>query len=164
MQQNRYLTVISDFPEYETCLKDYVIKTYKDKKIEFILRMLKRLDYLAKVEDEVLYDIMFNLESHFIEKDSTILNDKEEELSLTFVEQGQIDVYTKFEGSDFIIDKLHKGSAINPKVCFTQDPLLLNFRCVTDVKLLILPHKKMTELVEKYENKPFGRELLILQN
>ena len=57
-----------------------MIKTYKDKKIEFILRMLKRLDYLAKVEDEVLYDIMFNLESHFIEKDSTILNDKEEEL------------------------------------------------------------------------------------
>ena len=33
MQYNRYLEVISDFPEYETCLKDYVLKTYNDKKI-----------------------------------------------------------------------------------------------------------------------------------
>lgn len=56
---------------------------------------------------------MFNLESVSIEKESTILNDKEEELNLTFVEQGQVDVYTKFEGAEFIIDKLQKGSAIN---------------------------------------------------
>lgn len=102
--------------------------------------MLRRLDYLEKIDDEVLYDIMFSLESVSVEKENTILNDKEEELNLTFVEEGQVDVYTKFEGSDFIIDKLFKGSAINTKVCFTQDPIMLFFKCVTDVKLLVLPH------------------------
>ena len=50
--------------------------------------MLRRLDYLEKIEDEVLYDIMFNLESVTVEKENTILNDKEEMLNLTFVEQG----------------------------------------------------------------------------
>ena len=50
--------------------------------------MLRRLDYLEKIEDEVLYDIMFNLESVVVEKENTILNDKEEMLNLTFVEQG----------------------------------------------------------------------------
>ena len=126
--------------------------------------MLRRLDYLEKIEDEVLYDIMFNLESVAVEKENTILNDKEEMLNLTFVEQGQIDVYTKFEGSDFVIDKLYKGSAINQRVCFTQDPVMLFFKCATDVKLLVLPHQKMTQLIEKYEDKPFGKNLLILQN
>ena len=50
--------------------------------------MLRRLDYLEKIEDEVLYDIMFNLECVTVEKENTILNDKEEMLNLTFVEQG----------------------------------------------------------------------------
>ena len=50
--------------------------------------MLRRVEYLEKIEDYVLYDLMFNLESITIEKDSTILNDNEAELCLTFVEQG----------------------------------------------------------------------------
>ena len=41
---------------------------------------------------------------------------------------------------------------------------MLNFRCATDVKLLVLPLYKMTQLIEKYEDKPFGKNLLILQN
>lgn len=41
---------------------------------------------------------------------------------------------------------------------------MLSFKCVTDVKLLVFPLAKMRELIEKNEDKPFGRELLILQN
>lgn len=42
----RFREVISEFPEYETCLKNHAIKKYRDKKIEFILRMIKRVEYL----------------------------------------------------------------------------------------------------------------------
>ena len=42
----RFREVISEFPEYETCLKNNAIKKYRDKKIEFILRMIKRVEYL----------------------------------------------------------------------------------------------------------------------
>lgn len=45
-----------------------------------------------------------------------------------------------------------------------QDYMYLNFRCQTDVKLLTLTHQKMKELIEKYEEKSFGRDLLIYQN
>lgn len=45
-----------------------------------------------------------------------------------------------------------------------QDYMYVNFRCATDGKLLTLTHKKMKELIEKYEDKNFGRDLLIYQN
>lgn len=65
----RFREVISEFPEYETCLKNNAIKNYRDKKIQFILRMIKRVEYLAKHDDEVLYDLMFSLTPKPFEKD-----------------------------------------------------------------------------------------------
>ena len=60
--------------------------------------MLRRVDYLAKVEEEVLYEIMFNLEQVPYESEDEILNDKQAPISLTFIEKGEVDVYTKFDG------------------------------------------------------------------
>ena len=45
-----------------------------------------------------------------------------------------------------------------------QDFSYVAFKCKTDTKLLLLTHLKMKELIEKYEDKPFGRDLLIYQN
>ena len=60
--------------------------------------MLKRVEYLAKVEEEVLYEIMFNLTKEQYESETEILNDKHLPISLTFIEKGEVDVYTKFDG------------------------------------------------------------------
>lgn len=42
--------------------------------------------------------------------------------------------------------------------------MYVNLRCVSDAKLLCLSHDQMKDLIEKYEDKPFGRDLLIYQN
>ena len=57
----RFREIISEFPEYEVALKNNAIKTYRDKKIQFVLRMIRRVEYLANVDDEVLFDLMFSL-------------------------------------------------------------------------------------------------------
>ena len=41
------------------------------------MRMLRRVEYLAKIEEEVLYEIMFNLKSVSYEAGENILSDKE---------------------------------------------------------------------------------------
>ena len=42
---------------------------------------------------------------------------------------------------------------------------MLSFRCVTEVRLLVLPSEKMNYLIEnKYRDKPFSRDMLILKN
>ena len=42
--------------------------------------------------------------------------------------------------------------------------MYVNFRCKTDAKLLTLTHQKIKQLIEKYEDKSFGRDLMIYQN
>ena len=41
---------------------------------------------------------MFNLEQVPYESEDEILNDKQAPISLTFIEKGEVDVYTKFDG------------------------------------------------------------------
>ena len=43
-------------------MKANAIKSYRDKKVQFILRMLRRVEYLSNFDDAVLYDLMFKLE------------------------------------------------------------------------------------------------------
>ena len=109
----RFREVISEFPEYEQCLKANAIKNYRDKKIQFILRMIKRVEYLAKHDDEVLYDLMFSLQPKTFEKDSIVLAEENAANALYFIEEGILEVYTKFENNEFVVEQLHKGSAIN---------------------------------------------------
>lgn len=58
----RFREIVSEFPEYEVALKKNAIRSYRDKKIQFVLRMIKRVEYLAKHDDEVLFDLMFSLQ------------------------------------------------------------------------------------------------------
>jgi len=135
--------VISEFPEFETCLKNNAIKSYNDKKIQFVMRMIKRVEYLSKHDDEVLFDLMFSMESIQIEKDALFLSEdngrsEHPTNALYFVEDGELEVYTKFEGSEFVVDTLHKGSIVNQKNLFSSDFMYVTIRCVKEAKLLML--------------------------
>lgn len=136
----RFREVISEFPQYEKNLTAHALEKYRDSKILFILKMLKRVEYLTKHDDEVLFDLMFSLESRSLEKDDMVLAEDSPADALHFIEDGVIDVYTKFEQNEFVIETLYKGSAINHRAFFMQDYMYLNFRCQTDVKLLTLTH------------------------
>ena len=93
-----------------------------------------------------------------------MLTEEQPANALYFIEEGILEVYTKFENNEFVLEQLYKGSAINHRCFFMQDFMYVNLRSQTDAKLLVLSHVKMKELIQKYEDKPFGRDLLIFQN
>lgn len=74
LESGRFRQVIMEFPEWEVHLKANAIKSYRDKKIQFILRMLRRVEYLANFDDGVLFDLMFKLEQEKLEKKATVLD------------------------------------------------------------------------------------------
>jgi len=94
-------------------MKEYIRTSYKDQKIVFLLEMLKRVEYLRDVAEEILYEIMFSLAPRQFEKDSIVLQEDANAGSVQFLEQGVIEVFTQFEQNDFILEKLYKGSVIN---------------------------------------------------
>lgn len=62
LEKQRFRQVIAEYPEWETHLKENAIKSYRDQRIQFILRMFRRVEYLANFDDAVLFDLMFKLE------------------------------------------------------------------------------------------------------
>lgn len=82
----RFREVISEFPQYEKHLTAHAIQKYRDNKILFILKMLKRVEYLTKHSDEVLFDLMFSLESRMLEKDDILLAEDSPADALFFIE------------------------------------------------------------------------------
>jgi len=46
---------------------------------------------------------------------------------------------------------------------FKDDPSYVNMRCIKDTKILMLTYEKLKQLIKKYDQKPFGKELKLTQ-
>jgi len=160
----RFRELISEFPEYEICLRQYIKDKYDDVKIEFLKNIVSSVEYLKNCGDDMIYDIIFSLHQETFEKDSIVLQANQPADKIYFLEEGQIELYTTFEGNDFVIEKLEKGSVLNHRAFFIQDCMYINVRCVTESKLLSLQQDTMKNLIQKYESIKVGRDLLIYQN
>ena len=75
-----------------------------------------------------------------------------------------LEIYTQFEGNEFMIEKLHAGSAVNHRAYFMQDPMAVNARCTQQTRLLELPNSKIKEIQEKHSNTPWSNNILFYQN
>jgi CRP-like cAMP-binding protein len=70
--------------------------------------------------------------------------------TLMFVESGIVEVFTEFEGNEFIIDNLHQGSVINFRAFFMEDLNYVNMRAKKYTRILELNHDAMEKI--KSEN------------
>jgi hypothetical protein len=61
--------LIQEFPEYENCLRRYLVRTYDDHRIKFISNMIRRVEYFESVPDDILYEIIFSLETKIFDKE-----------------------------------------------------------------------------------------------
>ena len=68
-----YRRLIQDFPEYEVCLKMYIMSQYNDPRIKFVAEVIKRIDYMNDVPSDIFFDLCFSLEEKFFEKGQVVL-------------------------------------------------------------------------------------------
>ena len=76
LQAPRFRELVSEFPEYEEALKQHLREEYgdgKDPKLIFYKGMVMRVDYMEKISDETLYDVIFGLVSKDYESGTVIL-------------------------------------------------------------------------------------------
>ena len=182
LKYDNFKDLISEFPEYEQCLRDHVINTYGipkpgqtnerkgkppviDPRIAFLSKTIKRVTYLRNISDPIFFDIMFSLKPLKCEKDQLVLAEDSSADSLMFIEEGCLEVYTSFEGNEFVIERLHRGSAINSNAFFMRDSMYVNVRCTKESKVLLLSLESMKAIMGKYADKDkFNNEMLYYQN
>ena len=108
-------------------------------------KIIKHVEYLKNIDDEILFDIMFSLKVKNFEQDTIVIAEESIATSLYFVEQGCLEVYTNFdptfkydndEAPEFVIERLYAGSAVNHRAYFMQDLMYVNIRCTKQARLL----------------------------
>lgn len=52
-----------------------------------------------------------------------------------YIEIGEVEIYTEFEGNEFIIERMFKGSFINVKQFLLEDINQVYIRCATFCKI-----------------------------
>ena len=67
-----------------------------------------------------------------------------------FVEQGTVQVFTEFEGNEFILENLEQGSVINPRAFFVEDLMYVSIRCSSHCTLWTLDHQTMEKIKENH--------------
>ena len=67
-----------------------------------------------------------------------------------FIEEGQAEVSTEFEGNKFVTDVLGPGSVINYRSCFLKDQMYVDIHALTDMKILTLDLETLMQLVNKH--------------
>ena len=66
---------------------------------------------------------------------------------IIIVISGTLEVFTEFEGNEFIIERLEAGSILNFRNLFTDDLMQVNIRTVSNTQCLELSEDKLREII-----------------
>lgn len=86
--------------------------------VRFIRRCMQRVPYFANLDDECMFDIIYSFETTKMSKGDILQKRGDDANELYFLQSGIIEVYTKFEGKEFVLERLFRGSVINYRTFF----------------------------------------------
>lgn len=81
---------------------------------------------------------------------------------LYLVEDGAVELYTTFEGNEFILERLYRGSALNFRAFFMDDLMYVYARCCKNSTILMLDKQTIESI--KASHADFEKSMLSYQN
>lgn len=128
LKNYHFRTIISDYPIYQEALKKYVYHHYRDSRKLFYYDSLSKIDFLKDMDAETFHEIYFKLKQISLESRDTLLKENDENESIYVVEYGYLEVFSTFDGHEFVIDFLGPGTILGHRSCFTDDTSFVNIR------------------------------------
>jgi CRP-like cAMP-binding protein len=123
--------------------------------------MVYEIDYIKQnLKGTALYDLIYQMKAKYYDRGYLILKNNDLAKSLIFIDYGVLEVYTEFEGNEFIIENLHPGSCINARAFLMEDTVSVNIRVKEHCKIMEL--SKETFLVIMRTHEEFGKQILFL--
>ena len=61
---------------------------YDDFRLKFLIEMVKRIEYFSEADNDILYDIVFNLEIQYFHKYDCIFGERSDIKSILIIEEG----------------------------------------------------------------------------
>lgn len=158
----KFREVALNYPFYQILLKRQVFD-YKDDKLMYLRSQIRKIPFFkTNLPKKILHDMIFGMEAKMYEKGQIILKELDSINSLCFLQKGMIEVYTEFEGNDFILDRLYQGSCINHRSFFIEDLMYISMRALENCIILQLDRKVFNDIVKEHEE--FSNKVGLYQN
>lgn len=85
-----------------------------------------------------MYELMYKMKPRQYESGHILIREGQKVESIIFLLNGILEVYTKCEGNEFVIERLYSGSVLNYRVFITEDLMHVNVRCKENANTLEL--------------------------
>ena len=118
--------------------------------LRFIKKSMSSVPYLNNLDTECSYDIIYSLTTKKKNKGDILQKRGSDADELYFLQSGIIEVYTQFEGKEFVIERLFRGSIINYRTFFMEDRAICELRFAANSILKALKKERMEEICAKY--------------
>lgn len=151
----------SDNPGIVQHLRAGVYKC-RDPNKRFIETAMKKIDYFNNLKDESFTACMYSLKKNSYKKGHVLFKEEQDTSSFSIVYEGIVEIYTYFEGSEFVLERLYPGSIFNFRTFFMDDLTYVNARCRDQVTLLEVSKETIEDLMSKHSD--FCRKMLSYQN
>ena len=80
------------------------------------------------MSEKLFHTVLYSFRPRLINSGEIILEEKYGINSIIIVEHGILEVYTEFEGNEFVIEKLTAGSVLNYRSIHLEDLMYVNVR------------------------------------
>jgi len=95
--------------------------TYVDEQKKWLIETLRELPFFVDIEEWTLHRIVYQMKRRILDKGTLLYKAQEEVNHFRIVQDGIIDVFTFFEGKEFIIERLMRGSLMNHRSFFLEE-------------------------------------------
>jgi len=130
----------------------------------FLKNVLSKIPYLspAYLDKHLYHTILYSLEQRYVPPGEILLKVSDDTTEVYIVTHGALEIYSEFEGNDFVIETLKAGSILNYRVLFTDEQMYVNVRCREGTHLLCLTIDKLNEI--RAGDKKFDKKLMFYEN
>ena len=169
LRRDMFRIIDQEYPEFKKQIIKYLFK-YNYRKKEFIKEAFDKILFLKNLNKTQFHHAMYILKSNFWEPGKILLKAGDDTNSFIIVEHGSIELYSEFEGNEFILEKLPAGSIINPRVLFMEDRMYVNVRAnketgahtlelgKNEFELLSLEYEDLKKKILMYESQILKQE------
>ena len=117
-----------------------------DPNIDYVKKVIKRIEPLRTISKESLYSLAYKMEKENYEKGQYITKSYDFADCLIIVLSGVCKVKTECEGNEFILDYLYRGSIVNHRAFLVDDLIYVDIICETHVQILKLTRKAYEQI------------------
>ena len=135
---------MNEVPLLLNCFQTHLFH-YSDPMKKFMKKAIQQIPYLGPLflNEQLFHKVLYQFRLRLINSGEIILEEKDVINTIIIVEHGVLEVFTEFEGNEFVIEKLTAGSVLNYRSIHLEDLMYVNVRAVGQVHLRLLKISKI---------------------